>query len=529
MELDTEMKSDLRRDDDRALQKRAPKGRSQCVAGWILSIPLLEARQYLRRKGPENQGGQRNPGYRRLLTAQNGGNASGRESEEQRKEREFLARLQRELSKNSAAGRHRALRQLVESSNSSGFKKKALEVYQPGESRSFQKRLHYAQLCLAYGELEKAEKVLKTLRSERPYDFELEMLLLVAQGPVGRVAFLHEISQKQEIAEVIEILAGWAGITEEEEPFFDAYERLVALLENRIDDFRVRDSQRLLQIFRTFENQSRTFEIRSLRPMSSRLPRLKEGEASEDGDWALRSRQREILLAAYGEMLRLRSVREQVFQQIEANRQSLRLSKGSVESFVFELLEKEPVKEVDFAGPSESNPFLRQTSHYGLGERGVIGSLLLREVQDSEDFTEDVLERFVRHEFLSEKEGVLLKALLGGDGEQVGTLLEMRQEELKAELQSRSQKTGQLLASDGVVGFSAAVGVSVGGSSALGALGGADERGVRGSAFELKRGARVSQMGAFEALRTRTCGRGFGGFGGSGSGVFSHRGDAREL
>ena len=383
------------------------------------------------------QGGRQSQSYRRLLTGQDGRNARGPESEEQRKETYFMEQVRRSLSNWSTTESepNRGLLRLVGDPRNDGFKEKVLANYQPGESRSYQKRVRYAQVCLVYGELEEARKVLETLLSERPYDTKLEVLSLLSLEPEKRTAFLDQVSQTRDVAGVINFLIGWAKLTPEEEAFFDAYERLTDLLKNRTSEFTSGDSRTLFETFRYFENQPRTFQERSLRRMSSVLPRLKEGEDSEEGDWALRERQHKILHAAYGEMLRLRGIRGQVFQQIEVSRDALRLSEENVESIILEALKKEPVKEKDFVDLSAPSSFIGS----GSGVRGGNSNLALLAVQDSEDFTKEVIERFVVHEFLSEEQGVFLKAALEGDKEQVEVLLGEFQEKMEAELEGLSR------------------------------------------------------------------------------------------
>ncbi len=436
--LDEEMKDELSKI---LVQFTKGAGRSKASALSSLHRSLgLEMPQ--RRKQAGGARRQQHQSYRRLLSANGSGDSRREESEEERIERNFLTELKNGFSSNFEFGR---VRGLVRKENYRGLKAKALALYEPGDSRSYLKRLRYAKLCLAYDDLELAHKLLKGLKEERPYDDDLDVLLLLALDGDQRAAELDEMSRAGSVAKVISLLRSLASVVEDEEAFFNTYERLVVLLEKRAAEFEQRDASAMLQIFQNFQKVSKAFEKRALHPMSSRLPKVKEGQDSKVGDWAVRTRQRKVILDAYGEMLRLRSVRDQVLRQLAKSMEELRLNEGNVEWMLFEALEKEPLTEVDW----KSNPFAGST-HYRSrsGAQLSFQSLPLKAVLDSKKFSEESVDELVKHVFLSEKKGALVKAFLEGDASGVKKLLtehqKEKEEKQKKLTQQALQKTKQV-------------------------------------------------------------------------------------
>lgn len=361
--------------------------------------------------------------YRQLLRDRNREGFRKGESEYERKERDFLNRLKSSFASSNAL---ESLRLMIRRSDFPGFQEKALSLYEPGESKSYLKRIRYAQLCLVCDQQEKAREVLERLKAERPYDDEARILFFFAQEADERNAKLDEIGKSGEVARVINLLTKLAELAEDEEMFFDAYERLVVLMEARAGEFRRQDGERIFQIFQRFGNMRKGFGKRSLYAMSSRLPKVKQGEDSKEGDWALRIRQRKIILDACGEMMRMRSVRGRVLNYIRTHKDALRLNDGNVEWMVFDALAKEPVMEVGGGG---RGPGLGHYPSSQLGRPDGYGIVALKAVQGSERFSAESVDHLVRHAFLSEKQGRLVKAALERKVGEVERLLAEHQEE----------------------------------------------------------------------------------------------------
>ena len=437
-EMSSEMKNALTEVLERFSKSRA--GRLKASTLSALYRPLgVEAPSQSRQNG----GTQSRQSYRQLLGAEGGVNARKKENEQERIERFFFEQLKRNFSYNSVIENFGRLKQFVKEERYSAFQAKALALYEPGESLSYFKRIRYAQLCLAYGDLEKAQKEIVQLQAERVYESELDVLFLLTQEPSERAARLDDVIQNEKVAKAIRFLMAWSQATEDEETFFDVYERLIVLMQNRVEEFSLQDASEIFQIFNRFETLSKRFEKRSLRSLRSRLPRIKKGEDWEEGDWVLRSRQHQILIEAYGEMLRLQSIRGQVLVHIQRNMEGLRLDNEKVAGAVFEALEKEPVTEVD----SENTELLRAiglmrsaySSHSSNVKNGS-GYWALKAVLNSEQFSEESVEQLVRHVFLSEKQGALVKAALKGDEVQVETLLVEYWDEEKVKLRENFQQ-----------------------------------------------------------------------------------------
>ena len=363
--------------------------------------------------------------YLQLLGATGGESSRRRESEQERTERNFQNQLSSAFSRRDPLG---YLRQILGEDRYLGLKPKALAAYAPGDSRSFRKRIRYAQLCLACDELEKAQEMIARLLEERPYDSELEFLLLLAQESDERAAKLDEISRTQNITAVIDSLMSLARVTDEEDPFFNAYERLVLLMKDRADEFRREDANSIFQTFKRFQSMTKGFGKRSLRPMNSRLPAVAQGEDSKEGDWALRTRQRKIIIEACGEMIRFRSIRGLVLAHLQSNKEALRLDDGNVEWIVFHALEKEPVTELEPGPAGRQRALLPSHLPYPSGARNRPDNLALKAILDSEEFSKESVDHLVRHLFLNELQGSLVKAALEGDAAGIGSVMAKYQE-----------------------------------------------------------------------------------------------------
>jgi len=289
--------------------------------------------------------------------------------------------------------------------------------------------MRFAQLCLAYDEREKAREVFLHLQEERPYDDELEMLIFRAQEAKEQAENLDAKLSSGEISAGIDWVKLLVKDTNEEELFFGYYERLVSLMKRRAEDFSVQDARTIFDVFKSLQRASKNFEKRSIHGMSRCLPRVKKGEDPKEGDWAARTRQRKILLDAYGEMLRIRSIRDEVMTHIIQSQEALRLSDGNVERIVLEALKKEAVKENERAASGVAG--LTNHSVYRSRGQGKI-HLALRAVLEAEVFSAEVVDQLERHVFLSEKQGALIKAALNGDAAEVESLLEEYEEASQA-------------------------------------------------------------------------------------------------
>ena len=415
--MDSKIKTDLIKILERSTKGVAGQSTASALRGLYQPLGLKAPTQKRQTSGRQSH---QRKSYLQLLSRKGRESLQKRESQQERTERSFLSQLQKSFSNAGGVG---YLRKLVREDSNLGLKEKALAIYHPGVSLGYLKRLRYAQLCLAYDEREKAQETLIRLREERPYDSKLDVLMLLAQQPDERAVKLDEFCRAGDINRVITSLVALIPETEGEEEFFDIYERLVVLMKDRADEFNTQDSSGILQAFQKFQRSSKLFENRSLRSMNSRLPKVKAGENSKEGDWALRTQQRKIILDAYGEMMRLRSIRGKVLEHLNRSMEALRLDRGNVEWMVFELLEKEPVKELDSKRVDTNRVVGYTIDPFASGPQGGSEGLALRAVLDSQKFSSDSVDALVRHLFLSEKEGDLVKAALEGDALKVETLL----------------------------------------------------------------------------------------------------------
>ena len=371
--------------------------------------------------------------YRQLLSAENGAKGRGKQSQQERLESRFFQQLKQSFSSNRAMT---GLRRLVEGESYQGLKAKALQAYQPGESQSYLKRVRYAQLCLAYDAKREARELLGSLLAERPYDSELNVLLLQTLEADERVAMLEEKVSNGELAEVISLLVSFAGRVEDEDAYFDVYERLVVLVRERGEELGPKNAQEILKAFNSLQRNSKRFGENSLRSMTSRLPKLKEGEDPQEGDWALRERQCKVLVDAYGELLRLPSVRGELLAHLEKSREALRLNSSKMESLVMDALKREPVARENAPNERESFDRLYQSS---LNSQYVMKHSALRAVMDSEEFSSELVNQLVGHAFLSERQGELLEAVVEGDVQQAKSVLAEYREEYEKGLEKQPQ------------------------------------------------------------------------------------------
>ena len=437
-ELDAEIREDLANVLRRFV--KGPGGRAQTSSLQRLyqSLGLEVPTQ---KRWVSGSGNRQPQSYRQLLSAKGQRDVRKRESEQDRTERRFFEQVKGTFSSSDALGR---LQRIVREERYLGLQEKALAFYEPGESLSYLKRMRFAQLCLAYDEREKAREVFLRLQEERPYDDELGMLIFRTQEAKEQAESLDVKLSSGEISTGIDWVALLVKETDEEELFFGYYERLVSLMRRRAEDFSVQDEAAILYVFKRLQRASKNFEKRRIHDMSRRLPRVKKGEDSKEGDWAVRTRQRKILLDAYGEMLRMRSIRDEVMAHIIQSQEALRLSDGHVEWIVLAALKKEAVKENERAASGVAG--LTNHSVYRSRGQGKI-HLALRAVLEAEVFSAEVVDQLERHVFLSEKQGALIKAALNGDAAEVESLLEEYEEASQAkqaELPHRASSRHQI-------------------------------------------------------------------------------------
>ena len=430
-ELDAEIREDLANVLRRFV--KGPGGRAQTSSLQRLyqSLGLEVPTQ---KRWVSGSGNRQPQSYRQLLSAKGQRDVRKRESEQDRTERRFFEQVKGTFSSSDALGR---LQRIVREERYLGLQEKALAFYEPGESLSYLKRMRFAQLCLAYDEREKAREVFLRLQEERPYDDELGMLIFRTQEAKEQAEDLDVKLSSGEISTGIDWVALLVKETDEEELFFGYYERLVSLMRRRAEDFSVQDEVTIFNVFKRLQRASKNFEKRSIHEMSRRLPRVKKGEDSKEGDWAVRTRQRKILLDAYGEMLRMRSIRDEVMAHIIQSQEALRLSDGHVEWIVLAALKKEAVKENERAASGVAG----LTNHFAYRSRGQGQShLALQAVLEAEVFSAEVVDQLERHVFLSEKQGALIKAALNGDAAEVESLLEEYEEASQAKQSALSHR-----------------------------------------------------------------------------------------